>query len=72
MHKTEKQIKKRRQTVLALISISIISVIVYVLFSSISINTINDIKKDVTEEAYITYTGKYYIEHGITQRRALY
>ena len=72
VHLKKRKVKKRRQAILSLTAVTLIAVTIYALFATTSVGTINNINKDIEKETYVTYTGEYYIEYGMSPGRHLY
>lgn len=68
--KSQKQIKMRRQSMFALIALTIIAVLLGSLTSWGTAKTVSEINKDIEDNAYIEYIGDYYIYDGAFHNRA--
>ncbi|MBQ7817636.1 MAG: hypothetical protein IJ388_02410 [Oscillospiraceae bacterium] len=70
-YSTELQIKIRRRSLWASIALTLICVSIGALSIYGVADTISDINKDIEENAYVAYTGNYYV-HSDYIRRTLY
>ena len=64
--------KDRRKAVWASVAISVICIGLSVLLNLDTVNLISDIKRDISESSYITYTGEYYISTVVRSKQRLY
>ncbi len=58
---SQKQIKTRRQSTFALITLTVIAVLLAGLTSWGTVKTVSEINKDIEDDAYIEYIGDYHI-----------
>ena len=72
-YNSNKQIKIRRQSIYASIILSVICVGLGAFLSFDATDTISDVKRDIEENAYVTYVGGYYIDSDLyPSRHSLY